>query len=557
MKKFRWQLTIVLLTGLIVGLLLLLQRGNIDREIDATPNPISGGIYTEALVGKFLRLNPFMDIYNSPDHDIGSLIFSGLVRFDSDGSPLPDLAESWGIGQDGTVYTFSLRENLTWHDGAPVTTKDVAFTAGLFKSGNALIPQDLQLFWSEITFEALSDNQIKFSLPEAFSPFLDYMAFRLLPEHLLGGLSLDQMIDHPFNLAPIGCGPYKFNQLLLDGGSINGVVLDAFDSYYSGSPYISQVVFMYYEDEVLAWQAVKDGEADGIGGFSTSLLNEILAEPKLNLYSARGPEMSIVFLNLNNPKVSFFQDAKIRRALLSALDRQNIIDNVYYGQAILANGPIMPGNWAYYSDIQRIEYSPEASKQSFASLGYSQNAEDQFLYGEEGNPIAFDLLVPDTINHRKIAQHIIDDWTEIGVNVNAIYESYENVIAYLENRDYEAALVDIDFSSTPDPDPYPFWGQAEAQGGQNYSQWSNRPASEFLEQARITLKFDTRERLYRNFQVLFQEELPSLPLFYPVFNYAVRSNINGISVAPLHDNSGRLNTIENWYILAELNSEQE
>jgi len=246
MKKFRWQLIIILITGLIVGILLLIQQGNPGLPGESTPMPVSGGIYTEAILGQFLRLNPFLDIYNSPDRDVDSLIFSGLVKFDSQGLPQPDLAESWGISQDGTLFNFSLREEIFWHDGAPITTEDVLFTVGLLQSGNALIPEDLSQFWDEIQVNVLSEKLIQFALPEAFSPFLDYLTFGILPEHLLGGLSLDEMIDDPYNLAPVGSGPFKFGRLLIEENKIVGVVLQANESYYEGRPFLDEIVFRYY-----------------------------------------------------------------------------------------------------------------------------------------------------------------------------------------------------------------------------------------------------------------------------------------------------------------------
>jgi peptide/nickel transport system substrate-binding protein len=553
MKKYRWQLLIILVTGLIVGILLLVQQGGqIDNTVNVTPNPISGGIYTEAVIGKFLRLNPFLDIYNQPDQDIDSLLFNGLVKFGADGMPLPDLAETWGISQNGTVYTFSLRKDIAWHDGTKITAADILFTVELMKSGNALIPDDLQKFWSEIEVQSLSDNLIQFSLPEAFTPFPDYMAFEILPEHLLGGLTLNELIDHPYNLAPVGSGPYQFGRLLVEDNVITGVVLEANEDYYEGKPYLEEIVFMYYPDEEAAWQAYQDGVVDGIAEVNAEILNPVLADPTVNLYSARKPQLSIVFLNLDNPEVTVFQDAAFRRALLKAVDRQKIIDTVYQGQAIQAHGPILPGNWAYYDGIEQIGYDPEGAKAAIASLGISQNEEGTGLVTNEGQEIRFELLVPDTFEHLQMGNMLKTDWEYIGLAVDIIVKPYNEVIDLLEGRDYEAALVDIDFSGAADPDPYPFWGQAQVRGGQNYSQWNNRSASELLEQARINLDYSARDRLYRNFQVIFQEEMPSLPLLYPVYNYAVKTKINGVSIGPFYDVSDRLNSIQTWYILAEI-----
>ncbi len=513
--------------------------------------PVSGGIYTEAILGQFLRLNPFLDIYNSSDRDVDSLIFSGLVKFDSQGLPQPDLAESWGISQDGTLFNFSLREEIFWHDGAPITTEDVLFTVGLLQSGNALIPEDLSQFWDEIQVNVLSEKLIQFALPEAFSPFLDYLTFGILPEHLLGGLSLDEMIDDPYNLAPVGSGPFKFGRLLIEENKIVGVVLQANESYYEGRPFLDEIVFRYYPTEEAAWQAYQDGEVEGISSVSNGILPSVLAEPDLSLYAARKPLLTIVFLNLQNPAVGIFQEAGFRRALLMSIDRQRIINTLYQGQAIQAHGPIMPGNWAYYDEIDQILYEPEVAKRELALLGITSNEDGTGLVTTEGLDISFNLLCPDTELHRNMATRIQADWARIGIDVQINVKPYEDVIADLEARDYEAALVDINLTGSPDPDPYPFWGQAQAQTGQNYAQWDDRAASEFLEQARISINFADRERLYRNFQVVFQNELPSLPLLYPIYNYAINVQIKGVRIGPIYENSDRFMTVNSWYILAE------
>ncbi len=168
MRKFRWQLLIILLTGLIVGLLLVFQQSSSSPEVQSTPSPVTGGIYTEALVGQFSRFNPILDMNNQADKDVDRLLFNGLIRFDSSGMPQPDLAETWSYSSDGTRFTFSMRANAYWHDGQPVTAED-----GLYHGAAArrerTHPADLRAFWSEIQVSALSDTLVEFALPEAFS----------------------------------------------------------------------------------------------------------------------------------------------------------------------------------------------------------------------------------------------------------------------------------------------------------------------------------------------------------------------------------------------------
>jgi hypothetical protein len=104
MKKLRWQLLIIFLTGLVVGILLLGEQPKPISTV-ASPEPVKGGVYTEALVGSLLRLNPLLSIYNPADQDVSRLIFNGLLRFDSTGGPQADLAETYGFSQDGTCIT--------------------------------------------------------------------------------------------------------------------------------------------------------------------------------------------------------------------------------------------------------------------------------------------------------------------------------------------------------------------------------------------------------------------------------------------------------------------
>jgi peptide/nickel transport system substrate-binding protein len=550
MKKFRWQLLIILVTGLIVGVLLIIQQMNTGEDFESTPSPITGGIYTEALTGEFMRLNPFLDIYNQPDHAVDQLIFSGLVRFDSKGLPQADLVESWGVSQDGTVFNFSLRTDVYWHDGEVFDSSDVMFTIGLLQSDHGLIPEDLREFWSEVEVVALSDNQLQFLLPEPFAPFLDYLTFGILPEHLLSGLTLEEMIDHPFNLAPIGTGPFRFQRLLVENDQIVGVVLEAFEEYFLGRPYLDEVVFRYYstsEDTLAAYQT---GEVEGIGDVENSILLDVLAEPDLAIYTAREPLLTMVYLHLDNPEVSFLQNPDFRRAMLASLNRNLIIENVYQGQAVPANGPIVPGTWAYYNDLEKITYDRVEAERLFKATGVTFDQDEGVYLTEDGLEVAITLLHPDTVQHTAIAQQIKSDWEALGILVELEAKPYDEILSDLEARAYQTALVDINLTNSPDPDPYPFWAQAQMQSGQNYAEWDNRSASEYLEQARMTVETGERERLYRNFQVLFMRELPSLPLFYPVYTYAVTDDINGINMGPVFDPGDRFNSVNSWYILS-------
>jgi len=547
MKRLRWQLLIIFLTGFTVGILLINEKP--EPEAVSVPEPEQGGVYSEALIGRFQRLNPVLDYYNSADRDINRLIFSRMVSFEERGIPTLELVETYGISQDGTIYNITLKPDLEWHDGSPLTTNDILFTVDMMRNGVGVTPEDIRSFWTSVEVVVLSDTTIQFRLPEPFSPFLDYLSFGILPEHLLGDLSFEELIDSSFNMQPVGSGPYKFEGLITEDDQIKGVILRANENYFEGSPLIEQMVFRYFENSNEALQAYKDGLVLGISEVDNSILRDVLIEPELNLFTARRPRLTLVFLNLENPEVPFFQEVEIRKALLNGLNRQNMINEVFDSQAIVADGPILPGSWAYYDGIKNVPFDQETALQLIKDAGYIISGEDSTIRSKDGVEFRFELLYPDDEEHRQMAEMIQSDWEELGASVEIRGVLYSELIeSYLSPRSYQAALIDLDLSWTPDPDPYPFWDQVQATGGQNYSQWDNTVASDYLEQARITTNLIDRQLFYRNFQVVFEEELPSLPLFYPVYNFAISSQVQNVSVGPLFDTSDRFITVTEWFL---------
>ncbi|MDD5370245.1 MAG: ABC transporter substrate-binding protein, partial [Anaerolineaceae bacterium] len=293
MKRLRWQIVVILLTGIVVGVLLITQKAPSTQNPLTGPEPVSGGVYSEGLIGSIQRLNPLLDRYNQPDRDIDRLLFSGLVRFDSRGAPQADLAE-WGVSQDGTTYNFLLKKDAIWHDGQPITSDDVVFTYNLLKSQSRLVSEDMQAFWKDVEIRKLDERNFQFLLPEAFAPFLDYLTIGILPQHLLSTQTLDQMVDADFNLRPVGSGPYRFDHMLIANNKVIGVALASFDKYYGSKPFIPQVIFRYYPDSQSAFQAYQANEILGISQITADVLPKVLADPNLLTYTSRQPALTMV-----------------------------------------------------------------------------------------------------------------------------------------------------------------------------------------------------------------------------------------------------------------------
>lgn len=551
MKKLRWQLIIIFLTGLVVGALLLSEQPAVQTAL-STPMPETGGVYTEALIGSMERLNPVLDFFNPSDREINRVLYSSLLRFDSRGLPVVDVAESWGISKDGTIYNFTLNSKARWHDGKPLTAEDVVFTVELLKNGGRYVPSDLQALWKDVEVQAYSDTMLQFRLPEAFAPFQDYLTFGILPKHIYNGKNLDQIADSDANLQPVGSGPYKVDRILTEGSKISGVALSIFDGYFKKKPFLQQVIFQYYPDSASAFKAYQDGKVQGIGKVSADILPQVLATPNLAVYSSRKPEMYLVLFNHKDPQATFLKEPAVRKALMVGLNRQYLINRIFKGQAILANGPILPDNWAYYGDTDPLTYSPDTAKNMLRDAGYLPASDKGGIRKKGDVSLSLELLYPEGSTYQAMAEQIAKDWTALGVQVTTSGVPYNELIGgRLDSRSYQAALVSLNLSKSYDPDPYPFWDQAQMTGGQNYTQWDNRMASEYLEQARMSTDYGERVRLYRNFQVIFNQELPALPLFYPVESYAVDRQVQGISVGPLYESSDRFATISNWFLAAK------
>jgi peptide/nickel transport system substrate-binding protein len=367
---------------------------------------------------------------------------------------------------------------------------------------------------------------------------------------LLGALPVEQIVDSPFNLQPVGSGPFRFERAMVENDQVTGIVLRRFDEFYGDVPFLDQIIFRYYPDSASAMTAYQEGQVQGISQVSVDVLDRALSEPELAVYTGRKPEQAMVFFNLKSTQAEFLADIEVRKALFMGINRQWIVDRVLNSQAIVADGPVFPGTWAYYEGLKRQDYDPEAARNLLVEAGFLLE-EGANVRTREGAELAFTLLYPDDAIHTAVAEALQKYWADLNAQVDLEAVPYDLLVSErLQARDFDAVLVDMNFTRSPDPDPYPFWDSVQATNGQNYTQWNQKVASEYLEQARVTTDLAERARLYRNFQVIFADELPALPLYYPVYNYGVSEDVQGVRMGPLFDSSDRFSTVTQWHLNA-------
>jgi peptide/nickel transport system substrate-binding protein len=553
MRNLRWQLLIAV-GGLILVIGLL--AGQSPTTTVTQDEPIIGGTHTEALVGQVIRLNPILDSYNQTDRDINALIYSGLIGFDARGNPLPGLAEKWAVSADASLYTVTLREDAVWHDGTPVSSDDVVYTFSKIQDENYPGPEDLHELWKEVTIIRLDDRTIQFQLPESFSPFLDYLTMGLLPDHLLRGVSAGDLIDHPFNLSPIGTGPFQFAGFLVEEDQITGVSLTAFEDYYGQRPYLERVDFRLYPSTELAYEGYLDGEVLAISPVDDQILDKVLSEVSLNIHTARLPSIGLIYLNLQHPEKTFLAQKSIRQALLLGLNRNWLIQSAFGGQAIIPDGPIMPGTWAYADGLEPYPFDPIEASRILQQQGWELPAgaapgTPEFVRSKDEELLAIELVHSTTRLQTTIAAGVKSYWEALGVQVILIPADNQEIMEdYLDPREFEALLTELNLGRYPDPDPYPLWHDSQTETGQNYSGYADRNSSIWLEQARTNPDPGRRTELYRSFQFRFLDQVPALLLYYPTYSYAIDNQMQAVSIGPLQDPSDRFRSATDWYILA-------
>ncbi|MDL1896465.1 peptide ABC transporter substrate-binding protein, partial [Anaerolineae bacterium CFX7] len=535
MVHIRWQALIAVLGIIFVGALLAYFAFGLSTVAQAD----YGGTYIEGIAGAPNIVNPLFNQFNPVDRDLSALIFNGLARADERGVIKPDLASRWDISPDGLVYTFTLRSDVTWSDGAPFSAADVVYTVQTIQSSDYPGLTDIASLWRTVAITEVNPTTVRLQLSEPFAPFLDYATIGILPSHLLQDISAADLPTAQFSRQPIGTGPFVLDELAADHA-----ILSPNPRYYGSRPYLGSLQFIFYPDHESLLAAYERGEIEGISQVTPELLERARALPALELQSAQLAGMTLVFFNTTQP---LFQDRTVRQALLYGMDRQKLIDDILQGQGILGSGPILPNSWAYDESIKKYPYDPQRAADLLTQAGW-QDTNDDGVRDKNGEPFAFSLVTnTDDPLRARIAQQLADDWKKIGVAVDVeLMPAPALVQEALRPRKFDAVLFGV--TQLPaDPDPYALWHSTQtpdkSEAGQNYSGWENPEADDLLQEARRTVDTAQRAELYRQFQMLFMQDVPAAILYYPVYTYGIDQRLHGVQLAPLLDAGDRFRNI--------------
>lgn len=527
-RRIRFQIVIAVVSSLLVlGLMsyLAVSRAAVSR-------PTAGGTFVEGIVGSPTTLNPLVSD-TSKDlaaADVHALIFDGLVRTDLDGTPSSGLAESWDIDETGTVYTFTLRSDVTWHDGTPFTVDDVLFTLRAVQGPAYTGSPSVATVWRTVLVERAGERSIRCRLQAAFAPFLKFATLPILPEHMLRDVAPEQWASSPFSLQPIGTGPYK-----VITANAEGVELQANDAYYLGRPLVETISLRYYADEALAFAALTRGDISGMAFLGTGSLGSYNVPRG---FVRRAVPIDAYTVLTFNVRMAPFDDVIFRRQIAQAIDRDDLIRRLLPGQVARIDTPIMPGLWV--ADPTAVWYIPgkERVAAAFDSFGYTADADG--VRNKDGMRLEFELLVDGAPDRNVVANDIVSQLAAVGVRVTVVQLDGAELQQRLENGEFVLALYGLQHLGA-DPDVYELWHSSQIALGRNYAGLQDTVIDDTLSLARIEHDPELRTQLYSEFQHRWIELAPSIIMYQPLQVYATTRDLGGTAISRRTDLPGTMN----------------
>ena len=471
--------------------------------------------------------DPIMNPLLAPDLGsilVNKVLFPGLVRPDEDLQPTPDLAKSWKVTNAGLVYTFTLRDDVKWHDGVPFTADDVVFTFRTAinpKSGSRLASD----FSAIKTVEAVNKTTVRFVLTKPFAPFLILLGHNagILPKHLLEGKDLNTLSS--FNrVLPIGTGPFKVTRVM--PGS--RITLEVNNAYYGTKPKLAGITFKVVPDLNTQVAQLKSGELNWIT-VEPNNLPSVQNDPNVIIKQANAIQHYLVFFNQKNP---LFVDPLVRRAMQYAVNRKAIIDGVLKGYADYPTGTIPTALSKFYDkSIKPIQYNPDQARKLLAQAGWKASKDGQ-LSNAKGEPFKFTLIVDKgNPSREQSALAVQQDLKRVGMDVTLQTLEFATLVRdYLVPGKFDANL--IWWTTPPDPDQYSFYATGQ---DNNESAYSNSKADSLLKRGRETTDLAARQAIYKSYQRLTMQDPPVLVLYYPKELQAISKLLLGVPNLGIRD----------------------
>ncbi|HEV2767777.1 MAG TPA: ABC transporter substrate-binding protein [Acidimicrobiales bacterium] len=497
--------------------------------------PVRGGTVVAAIDSDPGQLNPAITTSGAV-HTASELMFNGLVALSPELEPVPELAESWDIEEDGALYRFQLRDDVTWHDGEPFTSADVKYSfeevlLEFHARTKASVGSAIE------SIETPDDHTVEFRFTEPYAPLLqqlDVTEAPIIPQHVYEGTDPQ---ENPANLKPVGTGPFQFGSY--DPGQ--EIVLDANEDYFKeGLPYLDQVVLRVIPEEGNQVIALESGEVDwlfGVPGPDLSRLQDSgdfeFLETSVNPGGANC--IMTVSFNLERP---IFQSVETRTALAHALDRKQFLTRVEFDQGRVAEAPIHSGiPFGHAEGLDMPTFDRAEAERLLEEAGWvRENGGTRTAKGVEGvpdgTPLAFEFLSFPTFSQygELVRAQLADVGAEVSLEAleppvfaDKVFKERDfdtNVISYCNGTDPEIGVRRMYISSNIGPVPF-----------SNAAAYENAEVDRLFDEAITTVELDDRSEIYEQIQEIVVEELPYFWLVETVSTRAYTTDCQGFGEA--------------------------
>ncbi|TSC91811.1 MAG: Uncharacterized protein CEN90_275 [Parcubacteria group bacterium Licking1014_17] len=521
--------------------------------------PAHGGSFVEGVAGQPISINPLLAQTNDADKDIANLIYAGLMKYGENGTLAYDMAKSHVISGDGLTYTFTLKDNLVWHDGTPVTADDVIFT--ILTAQNPDYGSFQRINWQGVDVAKVDDKTVVFKLKNRYAQFLNNCTLGIMPRHIWESVSPSNFNLYAKNLAPIGAGPYKFNKLRRDSsGNVASVELLSFKEYYDGEPYISKVTFQFFGSENEVIKSYNENRIDAFSPSSPKIVDSVKPQNLVVTDEIKIPRYFAVFFNQN--KSQALSDKSVRVALNYATDKKTILDGVLSGKGSIVDSPLISGITGIPNPTVRYDYDAEKAKAELEKADWTFPAEGNARQKEikvtqtsgkktttttETVNLSVEITTSNWPELVSVAAALKEQWEKLGVFVSIKTLSLAELQQAIKDRSYEALLFGEVLSV--DPDPFSFWHSSQKKDpGLNLALYDNKNADKLLEDARETLDNDARISKYASLQNTILADAPALFLYSPYYLYIHSSRIKNIVLSPISIPPERFDNTGKWYI---------
>lgn len=510
--------------------------------------PAAGGELTEGILGTPRFVNPVLAVTRA-DRDMSALIYSGLMKLGADGAIEPDMAQSLTISEDGLVYNIILRDDITFHDGTPLTADDVAYTIAQIQ--NPSIGSPLRASWEGVSVEVIGEHELNFVLPTVYTPFVENLTVGILPRHIWQNASPEEFPFSQYNSEPIGSGAYRIERVYRDQSGIpSSYVLTPYKKYYGTEPKIKELTLTFYANEPDLVDAFNEGLIDSVAGLSTESLSSLHGIGDTHtLITGTLPRTFAVFFNQN--KSTVLRDSAAREALDAAIDRDELIETILGGYGVPLSSPIPPG-----FDVETVPYEPgddplETARETLRQGGWTVNSTTGILEKEiDGQtvPLSISIATANTPVFTATANFIEQKWRALGVQVSVKqFEQSDLTQVVIRPRNYEALLFGTALGRPLDF--YSFWHSSQrSDPGLNVALYANITTDTLLSTARTAQDEAVRTEAIEGFVDALAEEVPAVFLYSPVYTYVLPENIVGTKFTQMSELHERFANIQDWYI---------